>query len=212
MIRFLPLLVLALCFATLSCADDETSSHQFGSAATAPQRTRPFEFKKATVTYHLHIDEARVTEVLHILDFGKKVFIETTWEIPGGETRTTYQYLFQNKVYEVSLTNKTYRNGPQKVFSIKDHGYYDIYDELGTGEVAARGIIRHPNEVLVDQSCHVYQTNKPYLAQEKIWMWKGLEMKLESEFQTGFTVQNLDLSASIPAEMTSFPNGFTLQE
>jgi len=167
-----------------------------------------YPIEEATVEYTLSMMGEDNTMIIYFKDYGKAQSTDAKISM-FGMTQHSRSIMLENKMYELNMVEKTYKESELTEEQIKKNSTF-LSDEKAMAE---EGVTKGEMEDFLGKSCQTYVMSKDG-AEVKFWSWEGLVLKMETSAQ-GMTVSLIAKSIieESPDKMFfEIPTDFTKQE
>ena len=217
-------IVLAL-FGTImleSCSDSETDKKDDNSSSDIEnvdesvdndsKKNTPFGIKSGIMEYTTNVMGTEMTATIYFDDYGNKqeTVVKSSSQYMNTNTRAFekdgYYYtidLIKNTAQKVKMTDEM----------IEDSEDENINPDNFTDELKAEYNLKNEGtEKVMGKKCKVYSMTNPTGETTKLYMYKGVVLKMEMDGVLVYEVNKFEENVSMPKWFNKVPNGVEVTE
>lgn len=194
----------------------EDSLKAYESDSTFLDIDKKYAVKSGVMTQKTAVMGFTQTITTHFDDWGNKQLTEIDDEIMGQKIHNK-TIMIGDMQYEIDMLKKT---GTKKKISLETHENLN-FTKLTKEMIDFFNIQELDKEKILDKECTVYKLdyedqNDGSLIEAKIWVWKGISLKLETKvmgvFGASVETTSLKTNVIIPDEVFAIPEGIKWTE
>lgn len=198
-------------------SDETTTDNETADEIEVASGDAKYQIESGIITYDYDIAGMNTETTIYFDDYGAREVIESKNNMMGANMHSRV-FFDDEYVYTLEMNTKTAVKSaltdddeiPDDVEN-KPMDFSGMFEDL-EGDPNTTAL---PDEEVAGKMCKVYEfTDETDGTEGKVWIWKGLLMKMELAGQMPVKVEvtNLEENADIPEDLFVIPEGFTVKE